>query len=147
MAIVKGADGLIFTEDSYNSSINKVEVRQIKKKRKILPRNLGWSVFLLECADGTYYGGMTRDMIKEMSKINVLRKGYFKRYVGKVPAKIVFEDSNLPFREAFSKHSYLMEMNRRQRKKLIETKRWNNSWMLYRTGVRSIPSTKGQRQR
>jgi putative endonuclease len=108
-------------------------------------KNIGWTVFIAECSDGTYYGGWTRDIVKELAEINVLKKGYFIRHPERTPVKVVFEDNNLPFREAFSKYSYLMEMNRRVRKSLIETKKWNNSWILYRNGKRSIPRIKGQR--
>jgi len=99
----------------------------------------------MECVDGTYYGGMTRDLEKETAEINVIKSGYFFRHPEKAPVKVVFKDLNLPFREAFAKKCYLMDMNRRQRKKLIDTKKWNNSWMLYYNGVRSVPRIKGHR--
>jgi predicted GIY-YIG superfamily endonuclease len=117
----------------------------MKNKDRI--KRLGWTVYLVECVDGTYHGGMARDLNKEMVEINVIKSGYFNRHPDKTPAKVVFKDPNMPFREAFAKKCYLMDMNRRQRKKLVETQKWNNSWILYFSGKRSIPRTKGQRQR
>jgi predicted GIY-YIG superfamily endonuclease len=103
-------------------------------------RNIGWSIYLVECADKSYFAGMTRNMKKELNKINVLREGkYFNKHPERIPVTIVFEDKNLPFREAYAKYCYLKDMNRRQRTKLIKLKKWNDSWHLYRMGVRSIP--------
>jgi putative endonuclease len=106
---------------------------------------VGWSVFLTECSDGSYYCGWARDVEKEINELNVMKKGYFRRNPDKTPIKIVFRDNNLPFREAFAKYHYLREMNRCMRKRLVKTQKWNNSWILYRTGQRSIPRIRGQR--
>jgi predicted GIY-YIG superfamily endonuclease len=118
---------------------------RVKNKDRI--KRMGWTVYLVECIDGTYHGGMTRDLEKEMVEMNVFKSGYFCRHLDKIPVKIVFKDPNLPFREAFAKKCYLIDMNRRQRKKLIETQKWNNSWRLYHRGIRSISGIIGQRQR
>jgi len=90
-----------------------------------MARPVGWTVFLLECADGTYFGGMTRNLEFELSQINISRRGvYFSAHPERVPAKVVFSETRLPFKEAYIKKTYLMEMNRRLRKKLVETGRW-----------------------
>ena len=117
----------------------------MKDKDRI--KRMGWTVYLVECIDGTYHGGMARDLEKEMVEINVIKSGWFFRHQDKTPVKVVFQDPNLPFREAFAKKCYLIDMNRRQRRKLIQSQKWNNSWMLYHNGFRCLPRAKGQRQR
>ena len=106
-------------------------------------RGIGWSVFLVKCADGSYYGGMTRNMKKELVLMNTPAHGsspwYFKSFPKKAPVDLVFEERHVPFREAFAKKSYLMEMNRTQRDALIRTKSWPAGWLLFSRGVREEP--------
>lgn len=85
----------------------------------------GWTVYLLECADGSYLGGMTRSLKREVASINGTGLGiYFKKHPERLPVKPVFAETRLPFKEAYAKKMYLSEMTRRLRKKLIETKKW-----------------------
>jgi predicted GIY-YIG superfamily endonuclease len=102
-------------------------------------RNIGWSVYIVECKNKVYYAGMARNIKKELAQINVLKKGrYFnKQHPERVPVTVVFEEKNLPFREAYAKFSYLKGLNRVQREKLIRTKKWNSGWRLYSRGVRN----------
>lgn len=84
----------------------------------------GYTVFLIECADGTYYSGMCRDLKKKMAQLSLQRGRIFMKFPERYPLKVVFREEHLPFREAFFKHKYLREMTRRLRKKLIEEKKW-----------------------
>lgn len=103
-------------------------------------KNVGWSVFIVQCSDESYYVGMTRNMKREMdimnSPKNVKNHWYFKSFPQKLPVTLVFEERNVPFREAYAKKCYLNELNRKQRDKLIRTKKWCNSWPLYYYGYR-----------
>jgi hypothetical protein len=62
---------------------------------------------------------------KTLADINVLRKGVsFCAHPERIPVKVIFQESRLPFREALAKRDYLIEMNRRMRDKLIKTGKW-----------------------
>ena len=101
-------------------------------------KNIGWYVYLVECADGAFVGGIARDLKKEIEQINKEGKyRYYKKYEGKLPVKIIYYESDLSFREAYAKFSYLKCMNRRQRLMLLKKKRFNTSWILYMYGTRS----------
>jgi len=107
-------------------------------------KKIGWHVFLVECADGAFFGGIARNIEKEIKEFGKTKiHPYFIRNKGKLPVKLVFAESNLGFREAFAKFSYLKDMNRRQRLMLLKKKRFNNSWVLYMNGTRSNSSMYG----
>ena len=85
--------------------------------------NIGWTIFFLECADETLYAGMTRNLEKELIAIRVLKKG---EYINnnRIPVKVVFKETKLIFKEAHAKCKFMKKMNKRMKKRLIETKKW-----------------------
>jgi predicted GIY-YIG superfamily endonuclease len=84
-----------------------------------------WTVYILECADGSYRAGMTQNLKKMVSSLNTMKDGiYQSRHPKRFPVTVQFSEGQLRFREAFAKATYLKEMNRRLRKKLICTKKW-----------------------
>lgn len=102
----------------------------MKKRAKFI----GWTLFIVECADKTYYTGMTRDLNKALIEINILREGiYFNKHPERIPVEVVFAEKNVPFKEAYAKYQYLREMNRYLREKLIRTKKWpfGGPWKEY----------------
>ena len=102
-----------------------------KKEKIALLERLGWTVYILECADGTYFAGWTRNMKTAMSQ--VLMEEYFFNHPARLPFKVAYKERNLPFKEAYAKHEYLRLMNHRQRARLIETKTWTKGgpWKKY----------------
>lgn len=84
----------------------------------------GYTVFIVECADGSYYTGFCEDLKKRLKEINTCNVAYFLTKPQLVPVKVVFREDHLPFREAYTKHVYLRSLTRRHRIKLIETKKW-----------------------
>jgi len=97
----------------------------LREYKKALLKKLGWSIFIVECVDGSYVGGMTRNMKKELIYINVFRKGtHFCNHPERVPVKVVYQETSVPWKEAIAKYHYLREMTKRLRKKLIDTKKW-----------------------
>jgi putative endonuclease len=95
---------------------------------------IGWILYIVECADKTLFTGMTRDLTKALVEINVLKKRrYFNGHPERIPVKVVFQENNVPFREAYSKFSYLRKMNRYLKNKLIRTKKWpvGGPWKEY----------------
>lgn len=88
-------------------------------------KNVGWTVYILECADGSYNVGMTRNLKRTVADVNVMRAGiYFSKHPERLPAKAVFSETRLNFREALAKAQYMKEMNRKLRTKLIKTGMW-----------------------
>jgi len=83
----------------------------------------------LECADGSYCTGMTKNLRRVLAEANIIRKGRFS-LPNKFPAKVVFQEFQVPFREAMVKIQYLKEMTKRVKIKLIETKKWPNAKVL-----------------
>jgi predicted GIY-YIG superfamily endonuclease len=89
----------------------------------------GHTVYILEAADGSYYGGLCPDIEKELIRAAKGEIRYFKKPERR-PAKVVFKEEHLPFEEAHLKFKYLRKINRIQRKKIIETGSWPTGRML-----------------
>lgn len=88
------------------------------------PENLGWTIFLLRCADGSYFYGMCKNLNRKLSEINRREGIYFSKHPERLPVEVVYKETQLKFREARAKSRYLKEMTRRLRTKLIETGKW-----------------------
>ena len=91
------------------------------KKYEVL---VGWTVFFVECADGTYFSGLCRNLRKKLWEIDNRQGLYFSKHPERLPVKVVFKEVQLPFREAYAKYKYMKEMNRKLKKKLIGTGQW-----------------------
>lgn len=84
----------------------------------------GYTVFIVQCMDGSYYSGLCDDMDKRLKEINACNVSYFLSKPHLVPVKIVYREDHLPFRDAYAKHTYLRKLRKRDREKLIQTKKW-----------------------
>ena len=84
----------------------------------------GYTVYLVKCADGSYYSGMCVNMKKELIEINNRMWGYFKSRPDRVPVTVVFREDHVPFKEAYVKHKYLRSMTRRSRELFLRKGRW-----------------------
>ena len=84
----------------------------------------GYSVYLVKCADNSYYSGMCVNLDKEIIEINNRLVSYFKSRPDLVPVTILFHEDHIPFKEAFVKHNYLRFMNRHARNVFIKKKAW-----------------------
>ena len=93
-----------------------------KKEKK--PLKFGWILYILEDKKGVYHTGMTRSLKRTLLNINVLNYGHASKYPERLPVEVVFEERNVPFKEAHAKFKYLRKMNRYLRNKLIRTKIW-----------------------
>lgn len=92
--------------------------------RAKLYKKITWIIYLVECQDGTYFGGMTKNLAKDIHLINNYRKGkYFSCNPERVPVKLIYKE-HVPFKEANAKFTYLKKMNHRLREKLVTTNRW-----------------------
>lgn len=96
-----------------------------------LPR--GWTIFIALCGDGTYFSGLCRDLKRKLREINRGEGYYFSTHPERLPVKVIYEENELPFREAFAKYQYLREMNRKLKDKLMKTRCWplGGPWRRY----------------
>lgn len=81
-------------------------------------------VFILECADGSYYTGMCNDFRKKLWEIENGINVYFTTHPERLPVRIIFEEKGIPFREAYAKSQYMKRMTRIQKERLINKGIW-----------------------
>lgn len=111
----------------------------MKKNREL--KNVGWTIFFLNCEDNTLYAGMTRNLEKELLEIRMLRSGeYFSKHPERLPGTVVFKEVNLIFKEAHAKHKFMKKMNKTMKNKLIKTKKWplGGAWEEYLKSLEGI---------
>jgi len=85
----------------------------------------GYTIFLAECADGSYYSGMCINLEKRLKAINSKKvASYFSSRPQCLPIKIVFREDHVIFKEAYVKHKYLRSLTKRIRDKMIKTGKW-----------------------
>ena len=84
----------------------------------------GYIVFIVCCADGSYFSGMCENLNEKLKEINAGKGYYFSTHPERLPVSVIFKEENLIFREAYVKHRYLRSMTRRYRDRLIKTGKW-----------------------
>lgn len=107
----------------------------------------GWTVYILECADGSYATGFCSNFKKKLASINIFHEGYyFSTHPDRIPVKVVFKETGLPFKEAFSKARYLRCMVRKHKYKLINTGKWpvGGAYLEYLKTGRASPMFRGK---
>ena len=70
--------------------------------RKVELKVKGYTVFIVECADGSYYSDLGVDLKRKLKEIAEGRGYYFSTHPERLPVKVVFQEDNVPFREAFA---------------------------------------------
>ncbi len=97
---------------------------RLEEYREKLYKKITWIIYIVRCADDTYFGGMTRNLKEDLELINVHRRGkYFSKNPERLPVELVYHEY-VPFKEAMAKFNYLKKMNKRLKLKLIRTKVW-----------------------
>lgn len=97
------------------------------RKRKIkIERPLGWTVYIVKCADGTYYSGLCRNLKKALTNEIYRRQGeWFINHPERLPVTVMFADTGLIFREAYAKFQYLRKhFDKPMKERLIRSKIW-----------------------
>jgi predicted GIY-YIG superfamily endonuclease len=100
-----------------------------------------------ECANGVLATGFCSNFKKRMADINIFRETpYFKHFPEAIPAKVVFKETGLTFKEAYSKSRYLKNMVKRLKINLIKTGRWpiGGAFREYLKTGRASPRYRGQ---
>lgn len=90
-------------------------------------------IFILECADGTFFSAMSSNFRGKMWTINNGLSIYFKDRSKRLPAKLVYEEKSLLFKEAYAKFRYMKKMSRKQKIRLINEGIWpiGGTWKKY----------------
>lgn len=79
---------------------------------------MGWQVYIIECADGTFYTGVTDDMDK---RLEAHRQGRGARYTrGRCPLAVVYQEACCDRSAAQKREAAIKKLSRLQKKCLIE---------------------------
>ncbi len=79
---------------------------------------MGWYVYLLECADGTYYTGITTDLERRLHEHNSDPKGA--RYTrARRPVTMVYSESCANRSDAARREYVVRKLNRQQKAALV----------------------------
>lgn len=74
-------------------------------------------VYIVECGNGTYYTGSTKDLEKRVALHN---KGRGAKYLrGKTPVKLVYVKEYKYYKSAFKKELALKKLTHKQKQELI----------------------------
>ncbi|MBI3617965.1 MAG: GIY-YIG nuclease family protein [Candidatus Omnitrophica bacterium] len=88
-----------------------------KKTRRKFRRQGTFHVYIVVCADGTYYTGSTGDLQKRVESHN---KGRGAKYLrGKLPVKVVFARGYRYYKHALMAERKIKALTRRQKEALI----------------------------
>ena len=95
---------------------------------------IGWTLYVVESADGYYATGMCRSIKKRIAEINIGGGGpFFGSRNYRRPAKLLYKEERLPFLEAHAKLKYIRKMSRPRKEKLMKTGVWpiGGSWKKF----------------
>jgi len=88
-----------------------------ESKEEPLPDEAGHFVYIVECADGTYYTGYTTDVARRVSEHNA---GTGARYTrGRTPVTLIYTEAFATKSEAMSREYAIKQLRRRQKKRLV----------------------------
>ena len=86
-------------------------------KRATASAPKGWSCYLLECADGTYYAGVATDLDSRVRKHQAGQGAKYTR--GRRPVRFVWSQPRLSYAEARALEAQLKGWTREKKKQLI----------------------------
>jgi predicted GIY-YIG superfamily endonuclease len=79
----------------------------------------GWFVYILRCADGTYYTGITNDLERRCRQHNA---GTGSRYTRcRLPARVVYHEPQATRSLALKREAAVKALSRRQKEALVRT--------------------------
>jgi len=76
-------------------------------------------VYVLECADHTYYIGKTNDLVKRLKAHNGLIAGGAKYTTGRRPVYLVYFEQFGTVSEALKREYYLKQLTKSEKRKMI----------------------------
>jgi putative endonuclease len=78
-----------------------------------------WVVYLLKCADGSYYCGVTNDLKKRLLKHNEGKASKFTR--GRLPVKLAATSGPLTKSEAMRKEYMVKQLPKAQKRRAVKS--------------------------
>jgi len=81
-----------------------------------------WWVYIVECADGTYYTGITTDIDRRINEHNYSFKSA-KYTRSRRPVRLVYKEEAKNRSEASKRESKLKKLSRQKKKEIITGKR------------------------
>jgi putative endonuclease len=79
---------------------------------------MSYFVYILECADGTYYTGSTNDVEKLVLAHNTAKTGA-KYTKARRPVKLVYQESFETKGEALTRENQIKQLSRQQKEQLL----------------------------
>lgn len=76
-----------------------------------------WSVYILQCVDGTYYTGITTDLSQRVLQHNAGTGAKYTR--GRGPVKVVWEQTGFTRSEALKEEVRIKKLSRGQKESLF----------------------------
>jgi predicted GIY-YIG superfamily endonuclease len=84
-----------------------------------VPAMTGWSVYVLVCADGSYYTGVTNNLTRRLDQHRAGRASRYTR--GRLPVRLAWTKGSWPTRgPALKLEARIKAMTRRQKKALLD---------------------------
>ncbi len=95
-----------------------------KSLRKAIKREGRFFVYIVQCRDGTYYTGYTKDL---KDRIALHNSGIGAKYLkGKLPVKLVYAKEYHYYKNALSAERRVKKLTREQKERLIKVYERNN---------------------
>ena len=85
--------------------------------RKPAPGPADWSVYILRCADGTFYTGVTNDVDARVSKHNSGKGAAYTRT--RVPVELLYREDELTRSQALVREAAIKRLSRPHKERLI----------------------------
>lgn len=90
-----------------------------KRKRRKFNRSGKFWVYVVECADGTYYTGYAGDLTKRLKEHNFSKRGA-KYLRGKTPVKLIYAKKYRNYKNAMHAEMDIKKRTRREKEVMIE---------------------------
>lgn len=116
-AIAGGRSGLVVEPDLIMRDPDGDETPEMKSIYGERPRTPDYTVYMVRCADGTYYTGMTKDLKRRLADHNRGRGARYTR--GRGPVRVVATRGRLTFGEAARLERNWKSLTRSQKEELV----------------------------
>jgi len=95
-------------------------LQRMKAKNKTNPvngKNDGWFLYILECCDGSFYTGITKNMDRRLQKHNNGKGAAYTR--SHRPVKLIYQENCIDRTAALIRELKIKSMNRKQKENLV----------------------------
>ena len=81
---------------------------------------MNWLVYMLECSDNSIYTGITNNLEERLKRHQSGKGAKYLR--GRLPIKLVYEESFINRSEATKKEIHIKKMSKKEKRNLIDLK-------------------------